>query len=161
MRIERSTDGNRHSESRLYDGEHHIGHIRDGAVAFHGFASEADAAEAAHFAHRALTQRRSRATWVSDPPEDVFVWNRPDGRHVVARSGLLARLTAPDPETPARHWGFEVRLLPEETVSVFAMSRARTMWQALRWAGLTRRMSQFRHDPVASGDLSVADLVPA
>jgi hypothetical protein len=112
-------------------------------------------------AHRALIERRSKATWGSDAPEDFFVWNRPEGRYVVARSGLLARLTVSDPETTAAHWGFEVRLLPEETVSIFAMSRARTMWQALRWAGLTRRMSQFRHDPVVSGDLSVTDLVPA
>jgi hypothetical protein len=159
MRIERSTD--QLSESRIYDGAHCIGHIRDGAVAFHGFASETDAAEAAHIAHRALTRRRSKATWASEAPDGYFVWNRPDGRHVVAESGLLARILAPDPEKPEDHWGFEVRLLPEENVSVFAMSRARTMWQALRWAGLTRRMSQFRHDPVASGDLSIADAVPA
>ncbi|MGH7606474.1 MAG: hypothetical protein ACREME_03960, partial [Gemmatimonadales bacterium] len=76
-------------------------------------------------------------------------------------SGLLARLTAPDTATESAGWGFDVKLLPEETVSVFAMSRARTMWRALRWTGQTRRMQQFRNDPVASGDLSVARLATA
>lgn len=161
MRIQRSAEGDRHSESRLYDAEHHIGYIRDGAVVFHGFASEADAAEAAHVAHRALTQRRSKATSVADAPEDFLVWNRPEGRYVVARSGLLARITAPDPVNPAGSWGFEVPLLPEEVMSVFALSRARTMWRAVRWTGLTRRMTQFHNDPVVSGDLSLAGLASA
>jgi hypothetical protein len=151
MRIER-TGGDQEVESRLYDAEHQIGYIRDAAVGFHGFATEADAAEAAHIAHRAVTRRREKAAWVPDAPEGYLVWDRPEGRYVVARSGLFARLTPPDPAAGSGDWGFEVDLRREERVSVFAMSRARTMWRALRWTGLTRRMRQFREDPVASGD---------
>jgi hypothetical protein len=72
----------------------------------------------------------------------------------------VARLVAPGPGTPGEDWSFEVPLLPEESASVFAMSRARILWRALRWTGMTRRMRQFREHPVVSGDLSIADLAP-
>jgi hypothetical protein len=159
MRIEHARDGNHGLKATLYDGEHQIGYIRHGTVGFHGFDTSSAAAEAAHIAHRALSERRSRATWVSDTPEDFLVWDHPVGPYVIARSGLLARLTAPGPDT-AGGWGFAVSLRPEETAKVFAMSRARTMWRALRWTGQTRRMRQFHDDPVASGDLSVAQRAP-
>jgi hypothetical protein len=159
MRIEHARDGNQGLNATLYDGEHQIGYIGHGTVGFHGFDTSSAAAEAAHIAHRALSERRSRATWVSDTPEDFLVWDHPEGPYVIARSGLLARLTAPGPDTGGG-WGFSVSLRPEEAAKVFAMSRARTMWRALRWTGQTRRMRQFRDDPVASGDLSVAQLAP-
>jgi hypothetical protein len=159
MRIEHSREDNHGLNATLYDGEHQIGYIRHGAVGFHGFDTSSAAAEAAHIAHRALSERRARATWVSDTPEDFLVWDHPEGPYVIARSGLLARLIAPGPDTGG--WGFAVSLRPEETAKVFAMSRARTMWRALRWTGQTRRMRQYHDDPVASGDLSVAHLAPA
>ena len=60
----------------------------------------------------------------------------------------IERERTPDSAAESLGWGFEVRLLPEERVSLFAMARARTMWHALRWSGLCRRMRQL--DPAAA-----------
>lgn len=148
MRIERTNERGSPSEFRLFDGDVEIGYIRGGAVGFRGFGSAADAAEAAGTASRALEQRRARATWMADTAEEFLVWERDDETYVVARSGLLARLTPPDSAAESLGWGFEVQLLPEEGVTLFAMARARTMWHALRWSGLCRRMRQL--DPAAA-----------
>ena len=161
MRIEHVAGAGRAMEYRLFDGDCAIGYIREDTVGFRGFDSEAGAAEAAYTAHRALAQRRSKALWAPDAPEEFLVWDHDDGQYVIARSGLLARLTPPGPDTEPGGWGFEVSLRPEERVSVFAMSRARTMWQALRWTGLTRGMSQFREGPAASATLSTEDFALA
>jgi hypothetical protein len=154
MRIEQVAEPDQPTEYRLSDGDRAIGYIREDTVGFRGFDSQAEAAEAAFTAHRALAQRRSKAVWVPNAPEEFLVWDHQDGQYVIARSGLLARLTSPDDGTEPGGWGFEVSLRPEERVSVFAMSRARTMWQALRWTGLSRGMSQFREGPTATGALS-------
>jgi hypothetical protein len=152
MRIERTNSHSSHPEFRLFQGDAEIGHIRDGAVGFQGFGSQADAAEAARIAAHALEQRRARATWMADAPEEFLVWERDDGMYVVARSGLLARLTLPDSAAESLGWGFEVRLLPEERVNLFAMARARTMWHALRWSGLCRRMRQLDLTPATAAE---------
>jgi len=161
MRIEQVAGADSSTEYRLFDGDRAIGYIREDAVGFRGFDSQAQAAEAAYIAHRALAQRRAKALWVPDAPEEFLVWDHDDGQYVIARSGLLARLTPPVPDAEPGGWGFDVSLRPEERVSVFAMSRARTMWQALRWTGLSRGMSQFREGSAASGALSIEDLALA
>lgn len=142
MRIERIPGHGPRAEFRLFDGRHEIGYIRDGAVGFMGFPTRDGAARAALAAHRGLERRRAGATWINSPADGYYVWDREDGPYVVLRSGLLARLTAPVPGGEPDGWGFEVRLLPDErSSSVFAMSRARTVWQSLRGSGLHPRPS--------------------
>lgn len=65
---------------------------------------------------------------------------------VIARSSVLATLLQPAPENSAQGWGFEIQLLPEERLEVFAIARARVMWRALRGTGIYRLMRQFRSE---------------
>lgn len=147
MRFERIAGHGPGTEFRIFDDDREIGYIRDGAVGFAGFETMEDAAQAAQVVHRALEQRRARSTWGGGVLDGYYVWEHPDGPHVIARSGLLARLIPPAEDRPDSAWGLEVPLLPEERGSVFAMSRARTMWNALQWSGIGRRM---RHQPMAA-----------
>jgi hypothetical protein len=63
---------------------------------------------------------------------------------VIARAAVLATLLPPDVEgSPVAGWGFEIELLPEERLDIFATARARVMWRALRSTGIHRRMLQF------------------
>lgn len=128
----RIREGATASERRLFQDDREIGYIRGATVGFVGFTTEADAVEAAHSADRALERRRSRAGWLASTI----------GGATVAQ---LVRVEA----APGTVWGFEVTLRAEERVTVFAMSRARTMWNALRASGLAGRMRQF-HDPVVA-----------
>jgi hypothetical protein len=114
----------------LYSRDRTIGYIRGDTVGFIGFASEDHAARAACIAHHALARRRSEAPR-SVPGEYLFGYTG-EGRFVVARSGVLARLVPPEPLSGREDWGFEIELRPDESVSVFAMARARLMWNALR-----------------------------
>jgi len=110
-----------------------IGAVAGGKVTFSGFTTRDDAALAASLAHHALRRRRAR-----DGQR-----KRPEG----SRADAVIRWH----ETPAgdRLWAFDVELSEDERQGVFATSRARTMWSALRAAGLDRRMRQL-HD----GDLA-------
>ena len=64
---------------------------------------------------------------------------------VIAPAGVLATLLPPPAEgSESGGWGFEIALLPEEGVDVFAIARAQVMWRALRNTGLYRHMQQFR-----------------
>ena len=112
-----------------------IGAVAGGKVTFSGFTTRADAALAASLAHHALRRRRARDGQRT----------RPEG----SRADAVIRWH----ETPAgdRLWAFVVELSEDERQGVFATSRARTMWSALRAAGLDRRMRQL-HD----GDLATA-----
>jgi len=66
---------------------------------------------------------------------------------VIARSSVLATLLQPAPENSGiQGWGFEIQLLPEERLEVFAIARARVMWRALRGTGIYRLMRQFRSE---------------
>lgn len=139
------------SEFRLFKGDRQIGYIKNVAVGFGGFGTETEAAQAAYTAHRALGRRRSQAAELSIPnaPEELLLGEHGGGQYVIARSGLLARLVPPDPDYGYEGWGFEISLRPEEHATVFAMSRARTIWQALRGCGWLRRMRQFSKDATA------------
>jgi hypothetical protein len=117
----------------LYSRDRTIGHIRGATVGFTGFASEDHAARAACIAHHALARRRSEAP--RSVPEEYLFGYTEEGRFVVARSGVLARLVPPEPLSGTEDWGFEIELRPDESVSVFAMARARLMWNALRASG--------------------------
>jgi hypothetical protein len=69
-----------------------------------------------------------------------------------SQDGILATLLPPAPEdSEVRGWGFEIALLPEEQVEVFAIARARVMWRALRATGMDRRMQQFGGQLLTSG----------
>jgi hypothetical protein len=62
---------------------------------------------------------------------------------VIKPAGVLAWLLQPAAEgSEAGGWGFEIELLPEESVDVFAIGRARVMWRALQSARMDRRMHQ-------------------
>ncbi len=147
MRFEHIAGHGPGTEYRLYDDEREIGYIRDGAVGFVGFDTMEDAAQGAQVVHRALEQRRARSTWGGGVLDGYYIWEHPDGPHVIARSGLLARLIPPAGDGSGSTWGLELPLLPEERGSVFAISRARTMWRALQWSGIGRRM---RHQAMES-----------
>jgi hypothetical protein len=110
-----------------------------------------DAAQAAYAAHRALARRRAKSSWNLSPPEEFLLGERGEGQYVIERSGLLARLYEPDPDAGRADWGFEVTLRPEESLNVFAMSRARVMWSALRASGYAQRMRQFTATDLESG----------
>ena len=125
----------------LYVKERKVGYIRGEAVGFIGFASDEEAARAACIAHRALARRRSDAA--QSAPEEYLLGDTDEGQFVVARSGVLARLLPPDPLDEEGSWGFEIELRPDESVSVFAMARARLIWNAIRGSGSARRMTQF------------------
>jgi hypothetical protein len=70
---------------------------------------------------------------------------------VIAPVGVLATLLPPTAEgSEVGSWGFEVELLPEEVVDVFAIGRARVIWHALRNTGVYRHMDQFHADHLAA-----------
>ena len=153
MRFERGTGVGPGVGYRVFEEQHEIGYIRNGVVGFVGFEDRESAARAANAAHGALEQRRARGGLVATSDE-YFVWDHDSGPHVIAKSGLAARLIPPAAAGGDDTWGFEIPLLPEERHSVFAMSRARTLWQALRWSGARGRMRQFGAPPLveAVGD---------
>jgi hypothetical protein len=110
------------SEYRLFQDEQEIGWVNSTAVGFRGFATRDEAGRAASAAYHALGQRAA-----AEEEE------RP-----------LAALIPPDPEeSAAEDWGFQIALLPNERMEVFALARARIMWRALQGTGISRRMRQF------------------
>ena len=111
-----------------------IGEVASGKVTFAGFTTRDDAALAASLAHHALRRRRAR-----DGQR-----KRPGGSRADA---VIRWQETPDGD---RLWAFDVELMEEERQGVFATSRARTMWSALRAAGLDRRMRQLRDETLAT-----------
>ena len=111
------------SEYRLFQDEQEIGWVNSTAAGFRGFATRDEAALAASAAYHALGQRRA-ATDEAERP--------------------LATVIPPvSEESTADDWGFEIALLPNERMEVFALARARIMWRALQGTGISRRMRQF------------------
>ena len=108
----------------LYHRNVEIGSVRDGTVTFSGFTTEGDAALAASLAQHALRRRRAR-----------------DGQRQGRRETRGGELV----------WSFDIPLADDERQGVFATSRARTMWAALRAAGLDRRMRQLHDDSIVIG----------
>jgi hypothetical protein len=148
MRARRVGDG---PEFRLLQDEQEIGRVDATAVSFRGFATREDAALAAAVAHLALTRRRGEKREPVTGPAEALIMDHGPGQAVVAPAGVLARLLPPAAEeSEGGGWGFEIGLLPEEGVEVFAIARARVMWRALRSAGLYRRMQQFWADHSAA-----------
>jgi len=134
-------------EFRLFQDDKMIGRVDRTTVTFLGFATRDDAALAASIAHLALTRRRGRKPQSVAGPSDVLVMDHGCRQAVIAPAGVLARLLPPaSEESDVGGWGFEIGLLPEEGVDVFATARARVMWRALRSTGVHRRMQQFRAD---------------
>jgi hypothetical protein len=141
MRARRIAAG---SGFRLLQDEQEIGYVDGTRVSFRGFATRDDAALAASVAHRALTRRRGEQRHSVHDPKDILVVGQGSTQAVMARAGILARLLPPAPEdSEVGGWGFEIELLPEERVEVFAIARARVIWRALRGTGIDRRMHQF------------------
>jgi hypothetical protein len=139
------------SEFRLFQDEQEIGRVDGTTVSFLGFATRDDAALAASVAHLALTRRRGEKPQSITGPSDVLVMDHGSTQAVIAPAGVLARLIPPASEESAcGDWGFEIGLLPEEGVDVFAIARARVMWRALRSTGIYRCMQQFRADHLAT-----------
>lgn len=128
----------------MLDGNREIGRIEQGTIRFTGFASPNSAAVAAQAAIRALARRRARSI-PADGPDELVLASHGNGQYLVGRSSLLARLVPPE-ATGAAGWGFDVALRFDEQAPVFAMSRARTMWQAVRNAGLAGSSSPGRSD---------------
>jgi len=111
------------SEYRLFQDEQEIGRVDSTAVSFRGFATRDEAALAASAAYHALSQRRAAAEEAERP---------------------VATLLPPAPEeSTAGDWGFQISLLPNERMEVFALARARIMWRALQGTGISRRMRQW------------------
>jgi hypothetical protein len=108
-----------------------------------------DAAQAAYAAHRALVRRRSQSMWTTRAPDAFVLGERGEAQYVIARDGVLAQLLPPERPAGRPDWGFEVTLRPEERAGVFAMSRARTVWHALRRSGFARLMRQFTAEVAA------------
>jgi hypothetical protein len=147
----RARGGTNKSEFRLFQDEQEIGYIDGTTVGFRGFATSAEAALAASAAHRGLARRRGEQTPSQDSLQDFLVVERGLTQHVIARAAVLATLRPPDPEgSPVAGWGFEIELLPEERLDIFATARARVMWRALRSTGIYRRMLQFGAETLAS-----------
>jgi hypothetical protein len=108
------------SEYRLFQDEQEIGRVDGTAVSFRGFATRDEAALAASAAYHALSQRRAAGEEAERP---------------------LPTLLPPSPEeSTAGDWGFEIPLLPNERMEVFALARARIVWRALQGTGISRRM---------------------
>jgi hypothetical protein len=128
------------SELRILDDGREVGRIEMGTVRFTGFTTPHSAAVAAQVAIRALSRRRSRSSAADASPDELVLASHRDGQYLIGRSSLLARLVPPEP--PGSVWGFEVPLRFDEQAPVFAMSRARTMWQAIRGAGLAASTSE-------------------
>lgn len=144
MRARRVGNG---PEFRLFQNEREIGRINGTSVSFLGFETPDDAALASAVAHRALTRRRRRMPHRKDPPDSFLIMDQGGTPMVVARSGILATLLPPAwGRSEVDGWGFEVQLVPEEQFEVFAVSRARVIWRAVRRVGIHRRMRQFRPD---------------
>ncbi len=139
MRIRTAESG---EGSVLYVGERRIGYLRGDVVGFIGFGTDDEAARAACIAYRALVRRRA-GTAAASAPEEYLFGHTEEGQFVIAQSGVLARLIPPDVVTGEESWGFEIALRPDESIEIFAMARARLMWNALRSSGLGRRMAQF------------------
>ena len=148
MRARRGTTG---SGFRLFQDEQEIGYVNGTRVGFRGFATSAEAALAASAAHRGLARRRGELEPSQDSLQDFLVVERGPTQQVIARAAVLATLRPPDPQgSPVAGWGFEVELLPEERLDIFATARARVMWREIRGAGIDRRMVQFDAEPIAS-----------
>lgn len=131
------------AEFRLFQGEQEIGRLDGTAVSFRGFATRDDAALAASVAHVALSRRRGEKPQPVHGPSDVLVMDHGSRQAVIERAEVLAWLLQPAAEgSEARGWGFEIELLPEEGVDVFAIGRARVMWRALQSTRMDRRMHQ-------------------
>jgi hypothetical protein len=119
MRARRVATG---SEFRLFQDEQAIGYVDGTSVSFRGLETPDDAALAASAAQHALARRREQQPGTAD----------------------VATLLRPSPDESAiGGWGFKIALLPSERVEVFALARARVIWQALQGAGISRRMRQF------------------
>lgn len=118
------------TEFRLFQDEQEIGYVDGTTVGFRGFASSAEAALAASVAYRSLARRRGE----QEPSQD----------------SLLDSLVVEPDGSPVAGWGFEIELLPEERLDIFATARARLMWRALRSNGIDRRMLQFGGETPAS-----------
>jgi hypothetical protein len=119
------------SEYRLFQDEQEIGWVDSTAVGFRGFATRDEAALAASAADHALGRSRAAAEKAERP---------------------LAALLPPAPEeSTAGDWGFQIALLPNERMEVFALGRARVIWRALQGTGVSRRMRQFRLSAGAGG----------
>jgi hypothetical protein len=142
MRARRAGNG---PEFRLLQDEQEIGRVDGTRVRFLGFATRDDAALAASVAHLALTRLREKQRPSAPGYYDVPAMDDEPSQAVVAPAAVLATLVPPAVEGSAGGgWGFEIGLLPEEGVEVFAIARARVMWRALRSTGVYRRMRQFR-----------------
>jgi hypothetical protein len=134
-------------EFRLFQDDRMVGRVDGTTVSFLGFATRDDAALAASIAHLALTRRRGRKPQSVTGPSDVLVMDHGSSQAAIAPGGVLATLLTPaSEESDVGGWGFEIGLLPEEGIDVFATARARVMWRALRSTGVYRRMQQFRAD---------------
>ena len=141
MRARRVGNG---PDFRLFQDEQEIGRVDGTTVSFLGFASRDDAALAASVADLALTRWRGERRQSATGASDVLVMDHAPSQAVVAPAGVLATLLPPPADESERTgWGFEIGLLPEEGVEVFAVARARVMWRALRGTGVYRRMHQF------------------
>jgi hypothetical protein len=139
------------SEFRLFQGEHEIGRVDETTVSFLGFATREDAALAASVAHLALTRRRGGKPQSASGPSEVLVMDHGSSQAAIAPAGALATLLPPTAEdSEIGSWGFEIRLLPEEGIDIFAIARARVMWHALRNTGVYRRMQKFHADRLAT-----------
>jgi hypothetical protein len=109
---------------RIFVGNKEVGHIRPGVVTFGGFVSEPDAKAAADATDRALTERRLRA----EGEWGIALTGRPS-----IHDGVPPAVVSRSSETGL--WRIESRLHRSEQAPVFAMSRARMIWDALedRW----------------------------
>jgi hypothetical protein len=135
---------------RLFKDDREIGYVGGTRARFQGFASRDDAALAASVAHRALARRRGERPHSMDEPKDFLVVDRGAMQSVIARTAVLATLLPPACEdSDIGGWGFEIELLPEERCEIFAVARARVIWQALRSTGIYRRMWQFGAERLA------------
>jgi hypothetical protein len=129
------------AEFRLFQGEEEIGRLDGTAVSFRGFATRDDAALAASVAHVALSRRRGEELQPVQGSSDLLVMDHGPSQAVIKPAGVIARLLQPAAEgSEAGGWGFEIELLPEESVDVFAIGRARVMWRALQSTRMDRRM---------------------
>ncbi|HEX3274260.1 MAG TPA: hypothetical protein VHR43_05340 [Gemmatimonadales bacterium] len=124
-------------ERGLFQSDHQIGYIRDGQVGFTGFGTRIAGAQAAYTGHRALTRRRTKTGILAEPPGEILVSGHGDEPVVVDGGCYVAQLRRTATATGEPSWGFELPLLPEERGEVFATSRARTVWNALRASGLS------------------------
>jgi hypothetical protein len=86
-----------------------------------------------------------------DEPTDFLVVGQDSAQSVIARTAVLATLLPPTrEESESDGWGFEIELLPEERVEIFAVARARVIWRTLQSTGIYRRMWQFGAERLAS-----------